>query len=482
MGKSTGFLEYMRNVNPSVAPERRIRDFCEFHPPLDGAARQQQGARCMNCGVPFCQSAMKLAGMVSGCPLHNLIPEWNDEIYHGNWKHALDRLRKTNNFPEFTGRVCPALCEAACTCGLYDDPVTVRENELAIVEAGYEAGLMTPRPPAVRTGKKVAVVGSGPAGLACADQLNQRGHSVTVFERDDRAGGLLMYGIPNMKLDKSVVGRRVALMEEEGVTFVTGFDAGTKRAAAKLTGEFDAVVLCTGAKQPRDLDVAGRSAEGVYFAVDFLSSTTKALLDGNGALPGDGYISAAGKRVVIVGGGDTGNDCVGTCIRHGCRSVVQLEMMAKLPDSRQADNPWPQWPKVCKTDYGQEEAIAVFGGDPRIYETTVKEILAGDDGRVSGVRTVSLADGSEQVLEAELVLIAAGFLGTERKLARAFGVEQDARSNVEAEEGCYRTSREKVFAAGDARRGQSLVVWAIHEGREAAKAVDQYLMGYSNMI
>ncbi len=482
MGKATGFLEYMRKVNPSAAPERRIRDFCEFHPPLDEAARQRQGARCMNCGVPFCQSAMKLAGMVSGCPLHNLIPEWNDEIYHGNWEHALDRLRKTNNFPEFTGRVCPALCEAACTCGLYDDPVTVRENELAIVEAGYEAGLMTPRLPAVRSGKKVAVVGSGPAGLACADQLNQRGHSVTVFERDDRAGGLLMYGIPNMKLDKSVVARRVALMEEEGISFVTGFDAGTKRAAAKLTGEFDAVVLCTGAKQPRDLDVPGRSAEGVYFAVDFLTSTTKALLDGNGALPGDGYISAAGKRVVIVGGGDTGNDCVGTCIRHGCKSVVQLEMMPKLPDSRQADNAWPQWPKVCKTDYGQEEAIALFGGDPRIYETTVKEILAGDDDRVSAVRTVSLADGSEQVLEAELVLIAAGFLGTERKLARAFGVEQDARSNVAAEEGCYRTSQEKVFAAGDARRGQSLVVWAIHEGREAAKAVDQYLMGYSNMI
>lgn len=482
MGKATGFLEYERRGNPSAAPEDRIAHFDEFHPMLDVDARQQQGARCMNCGVPFCQSAVKLAGMVSGCPLHNLIPEWNDEVYHGNWEHALDRLRKTNNFPEFTGRVCPALCEAACTCGLYDDPVTVRENELAIVEAGYEAGLMTPRPPAVRSGKKVAVVGSGPAGLACADQLNHRGHTVTVFEREDRVGGLLMYGIPNMKLEKSVVQRRADLMEAEGVEFVTGFDAGTKRSAAKLIEDFDAVVLCTGAKQPRDLDVPGRAAEGVYFAVDFLKSTTKALLDGNGVLPADGYISAVGKNVVIVGGGDTGNDCVGTCIRHGCKSVVQLEMMPKLPDSRGTDNPWPQWPKVCKTDYGQEEAIAVFGRDPRCYETTIKEILTGDDGRVAAVRTVSLADGSEQVMDADLILIAAGFLGTEKKLAKAFDVEQDGRSNVAAEEGCYRTSREKVFAAGDARRGQSLVVWAIHEGREAAKAVDQYLMGYSNMI
>lgn len=482
MGKATGFLEYMRKGNPSAAPAERAAHFDEFHPMLDVDARRQQGARCMNCGVPFCQSAVKLAGMVSGCPLHNLIPEWNDEVYHGNWEHALDRLRKTNNFPEFTGRVCPALCEAACTCGLYDEPVTVRENELAIVEAGYEAGLMTPRPPAVRSGRQVAVVGSGPAGLACADQLNHRGHSVTVFERDDRVGGLLMYGIPNMKLEKSVVQRRVELMEAEGVSFVTGFDASAKRSASKLIQDFDAVVLCTGAKQPRDLDVPGRASEGVHFAVDFLSSTTRALLAGGGKLPADGYISAAGKNVVIVGGGDTGNDCVGTCIRHGCKSVVQLEMMPKLPDSRSLDNPWPQWPKVCKTDYGQEEAIALFGADPRRYRTTIKEILAGDDGRVRAVRTVSLADGSEQVLDADLVLIAAGFLGTEKKLARAFDVKQDERSNVAAAEGSYATSREKVFAAGDARRGQSLVVWAIHEGREAAKAVDQYLMGYSNMI
>lgn len=478
MGKSTGFLEYDRRTNPSIAPAERIQGFDEFHPQMAEEERKAQGARCMNCGVPFCQSAMSLAGMVTGCPLYNLIPEWNDEVYHGNWQHALARLRKTNNFPEFTGRVCPALCEAACTCGLYDDPVTVRENELAIIEKGFSEGLMEPTVPKVRTDKRVAVVGSGPSGLACADQLNQRGHLVTVFERDDRVGGLLMYGIPNMKLDKSVVERRAALMGAEGVEFVTAFDVAAKGAAAKLLKDFDAVVLCTGAKNPRDLNVPGRKSEGIYFAVDFLKSTTKALLD-TGLSEGS-YISAKDKRVVIVGGGDTGNDCVGTCIRHGCKSVIQLEMMPKPPEVRTQDNQWPQWPKVCKIDYGQEEAIYKFGNDPRIYQTTIKEILADEKGWVKAVKTVNLADGKEDVLEADLILIAAGFLGTETKLAKAFGVKLNQRTNVETTD--YAATREKVFAAGDVRRGQSLVVWAIYEGREAAKKVDRYLMGYTNMI
>ncbi|MGN0659645.1 MAG: glutamate synthase subunit beta [Emergencia sp.] len=484
MGKATGFLEYERRTNPSRMPLERIRGFQEFHPLMEETERRVQGARCMNCGVPFCQSAMKLNGMVTGCPLHNLIPEWNDEVYHGNWQHALDRLMKTSSFPEFTGRVCPALCEAACTCGLGDEPVTVRENELAIIETGFARGLVRPQPPAVRTGKKVAVIGSGPCGLACADRLNRRGHEVTVFEREDRAGGLLMYGIPNMKLDKSVVRRRLDLMEAEGVIFRTSFDAALKRNASAILAEFDAVVLAAGAKKPRDMSVPGRKAKGIYFAVDFLKSTTKALLDrGNdGKLPESGYISAAGKNVVIIGGGDTGNDCVATCIRHGCRSVVQLEMMPKPPESRTADNPWPQWPRVLKTDYGQEEAIAVSGHDPRLFQTTVKEILSDDKGCVCAVRTVNLADQSEQLLDAELVLIAAGFLGAESSLARAFGVEQDERAGIRASEETYMTGRDRIFAAGDARRGQSLVVWAVREGREAARSVDQYLMGYTNMI
>nr|WP_300167803.1 glutamate synthase subunit beta [uncultured Flavonifractor sp.] len=485
MGKPTGFLEYQRKGNPSEAPLERIQHYNEFHPRLSRDDRRRQGARCMACGVPFCQSGAVLNGMVSGCPLHNLVPEWNDLIYTGNFTHALERLLKTNNFPEFTGRVCPALCEAACTCGLHGDPVTVRENELGIIEDAWERGLMAPCPPKARTGKKVAVVGSGPSGLACADQLNRRGHWVTVFEREDRPGGLLMYGIPNMKLEKTIVQRRLDRMAAEGVTFRTGVDVGHDLPPQALGEQFDAVVLCCGAAQPRDLAVPGRELEGVWFAVDFLKETTRSLLTHN--LAEGTYPSAKGKRVVIVGGGDTGNDCVGTCIRHGCASVVQLEMMPKAPDQRAENNPWPEWPRVCKTDYGHEEAIARFGYDPRIYETTVAELLGDEQGKLKAVKTVKLGSdhtplpGTEEVLDCELLLIAAGFLGPQDYVPEAFQLERTPRSCVKTAEGGYATNVPGVFAAGDMRRGQSLVVWAIQEGRGAARDVDQYLMGYTNL-
>ncbi len=494
MGKPTGFMEYKRETSKTIEPKERIRNFDEFHIPLSREKQQIQGARCMECGVPFCQSGMTLMGMTTGCPLHNLVPEWNDLVYTGNWEQAFLRLKKTNNFPEFTARVCPALCEAACTCGLHGDPVSVKENEYGIIENAYEKGYADPRPPKVRTGKKVAVVGSGPSGLAAADQLNKRGHSVTVFEREDRIGGLLMYGIPNMKLDKHIVDRKVAVMKAEGVEFVTGVNVGKDVKAAKLLKEYDRVVLACGSSNPRDIKAPGREANGIYFAVDFLKSTTKSLL--NSGLKDKDYISAKGKHVVIIGGGDTGNDCVGTCIRHGALSVTQLEMMPKQPDKRTPENPWPEWPKVCKTDYGQEEAIALFGHDPRIYETTVKEFLKDKNGNLSGVKTVKLAwkkdeatgrmsmsevEGSEAVLDAELVLIAAGFLGSEKYVTDAFGVKVNERTNVATAAGAYQTSVENVFAAGDMHRGQSLVVWAIREGREVARDVDESLMGYTNL-
>ncbi len=493
MGKPTGFLEDARRNQAAEDPRERVRHFREFHTELPAEERARQGGRCMACGVPFCQSAMKLGGMVSGCPLHNLIPEWNDEVYRGNMEHALSRLTKTSSFPEFTSRVCPALCEAACTCGLYGDPVSVRENEYSIIEYGFAHGLMQPRKKPVVTDKKIAVIGSGPAGLAVADRLNLRGHNVTVYERDDRPGGLLMYGIPNMKLEKEIVDRRVELMRAEGVRFELNCDVGRTVSAAELLAAYDAVVLCCGAKQPRDLKIPGREGAGVYFAVDFLAATTRALVDGH---PVGDYPSAKGKRVVIVGGGDTGNDCVGTCIRHGCESVVQIEMMPRLPDARAENNPWPQWPRVCKTDYGQQEAIACFGADPRVYETTVKELLRDASGALTGVKTVQVAfsrdetgrsvmrevAGTEQELPADLLLIAAGFLGPEPYVAQAFGVPTDGRSNLQTGEGKYATGVPKLFAAGDARRGQSLVVWAIAEGRAAAKEVDEYLMGYTNLV
>ncbi len=492
MGKPTGFLDYDREVSKDIDPKERIKNFNEFHVYLSKEKQQIQGARCMACGVPFCQSGMVLMGMVSGCPLHNLVPEWNDLVYRGNWEQAYERLVKTNNFPEFTSRVCPALCEKACTCGLHDEPVSVRENEHGVIENAYAMGYAKAKPPKARTGKKVAVIGSGPSGLAVADQLNKRGHLVTIYERDDRPGGLLMYGIPNMKLEKQIVERKVNIMKEEGITFLTGIDVGRDEKAAQLLKEYDAVVLACGAKNPRDINAPGRDAKGIYFAVDFLSQTTKSLLDSD--LKNKKYISAKGKHVVIIGGGDTGNDCVGTSIRHGAKSVTQLEMMPKAPDERAENNPWPEWPKVCKTDYGQEEAITMYGHDPRIYTTTVKEFLKDKNGNLKGIITVKLeskkdektgrfmmvpVEGTEKKMDADLVLIAAGFLGTESYIADDFGVKLNARTNVATEEGSYKTNVKKVFTAGDMHRGQSLVVWAIREGREAAKQVDEALMGYS---
>ncbi len=494
MGKPTGFLEYNRETGKNADPKDRIKDYNEFHLHLSEKEQRCQGARCMDCGVPFCQSGVILKGMVSGCPLNNLIPEWNELVYTGTWHQAYNRLKKTNSFPEFTARVCPAPCEAACTCGLNGDPVAIKENEYAIVERAYESGLAAPRPPKLRTGKKVAVIGSGPAGLAAADQLNKRGHSVTVLEREDRIGGLLMYGIPNMKLEKYIIDRKVAIMGEEGVSFVTGADAGKNRKAKELLKEFDRVILACGASNPRDLKVPGRDGEGIYYAVDFLKATTKSLLNSN--MQDKSYISAKGKHVLVIGGGDTGNDCVGTAIRHGCASVTQLEIMPQLPKDRTPDNSWPEWPKVLKTDYGQEESIAVFGKDPRVYQTTVKEFIKDKAGKVSkavlmslepkkdektGRMTMEPVAGSEKEVPADLVLIAAGFLGAQSYAAEAFGVKLDGRTNVETINGKYKTNVDKVFAAGDMRRGQSLVVWAIREGREAAKEVDASLMGYSNL-
>lgn len=494
MGKPTGFMEYERQVSVAEEPKERIKHFNEFHTHLPKEKQQLQGARCMECGVPFCQAGMDLCGMTSGCPLHNLVPEWNDLVYTGNWQQAYNRLKKTNNFPEFTSRVCPALCENACTCGLYGDPVATKENEYAIIENAYEKGYALPHPPKVRTGKKVAVIGSGPSGLAVADQLNKRGHLVTVFERHDRIGGLLMYGIPNMKLEKRIIDRKIDVMKAEGITFVTNTDIGKDIKPAKLLADFDRVVLCCGSSNPRDITAPGRDAEGIYFAVDFLSRNTKSLLDSD--FKDGNYVSAKGKNVIIIGGGDTGNDCVGTCMRHGCKSVAQIEMMPKAPDKRAANNPWPEWPKICKTDYGQEEAIAVFGHDPRIYESTVKEFIKDKNGKLKAVKIVKLAwekdpqtgrmnskevAGSEKIMDCELVLIAAGFLGAQKYVTDAFKVELTPRTNVKTEQDSFKTNVKNVFAAGDMHTGQSLVVKAIRQGRECAREVDESLMGYSNL-
>ena len=491
MGKPTGFMEYKREVSVAEDPKKRIQHFNEFHEHLPKEKQRLQGARCMECGVPFCQSGMMICGMASGCPLHNLVPEWNDLVYTGNWQQAYNRLKKTNNFPEFTSRVCPALCEAACTCGLNGDPVSTKENEYAIIENAYSEGYAAAKPPVVRTGKKVAVIGSGPSGLAAADLLNQRGHQVTVFERSDRVGGLLMYGIPNMKLDKAVIERRIRIMQAEGVEFRTSMDVGGAVDAESILNSYDAVVLCCGAKKARDLNVPGRDANGVHFAVDYLTSVTKSLLDSKFA---DGRaIDAKGKNVLVIGGGDTGNDCQGTALRQGCTDLVALEMMPQPPKERAASNPWPEWPRVLKVDYGQTECMAKFGKDPRVYQTTVKEFLKDDAGNLTAAvisylkperdpetgRTNMVPTGEEFTYNCELAFIAAGFVGCESYVADAFGVSLTGRGCVDTDH--FRTNVDKVFACGDMRRGQSLVVWGLREGRDCAAEVDRYLMGYTNL-
>src|SRR5258706_1491051 len=504
MAKPTGFMEFDRELPPDRAPQERVKDWQEFHLHYpENQKLQVQAARCMDCGIPFCHTGTLMSGMATGCPVNNLIPEWNDLVYRGLWKQALERLLKTNNFPEFTGRVCPAPCEGSCTLGLNSPAVTIKTIECAIIDRGFEEGWIVPEPPATRTGKKIAVVGSGPAGLACAAQLNRVGHSVTVFERANRIGGLLAYGIPNMKLDKQTVQRRVDLLAAEGVTFVTDTEVGKDYSAAQLQKDFDAIVLCGGATKPRDFSIEGRELQGGHFAMQFLHANTRRLLDGDAPAlvpweerAGQGkFISAEGKDVMVIGGGDTGTDCVGTAMRHACRSLVQLEILDRPPDTRQADNPWPDWPKIYRLDYGQEEYLARQGHDPRTCTVTAKRFVGDENGQVKEVHTVKVEwvmgdngrlspreiPGSEEVYPAQLVLLAMGFLGPEETILAELNVERDERSNAKAEYGKFATSLPGVFAAGDMRRGQSLVVWAINEGRAAARECDRYLMGSTDL-
>jgi glutamate synthase (NADPH/NADH) small chain len=533
MGKPTGFMEFARETPSERSLHERVNDWNEFHIHLTDTKLREQGGRCMDCGIPFCHTGKLINGMASGCPVNNLIPEWNDLVYRGLWREALDRLHKTNNFPEFTGRVCPAPCEGSCTLGIIDPPVTIKTIEAAIIDKGFEEGWVIPHPPEQRTGKKVAVVGSGPSGLACAAQLNSAGHSVTVYERADRIGGLLMYGIPNMKLDKDIVQRRVDLLAAEGVTFVTNCEIGKSISAQQLRDEFDAIVLCCGATKPRDLTVEGRELKGIHFAMEFLHDNTKNLLDSelqvekvyalnghvqnglvqNALMPkghsenghsGKGHyqnghvspqLSAAGKDVIVIGGGDTGTDCVGTSLRHGCNTISQFEILPQPPMSRAADNPWPEWPKVYKLDYGQAEAEARFGHEPRTYLISTKRFVGDANGHVKELHTVDIewakddngrffpreVPDSERVWPAQFVLLALGFLGPEESIVEQLGLEKDPRSNVKAEYDHFHTSVEGIFAAGDMRRGQSLVVWAINEGRGAARECDRWLMGETQL-
>ncbi len=490
MGKPTGFLEFNRKTNPSRPMRERLKDWDEVYTLRDDQMSIIQGARCMDCGVPFCHQSAIIEGGATGCPINNLIPEWNDLIYRGRWKEALDRLHHTNNFPEFTGRVCPAPCEAGCVLGITDPPVSIHDNEQTIIDRGFANGWVVPEPPAVRTDKKVAVIGSGPAGLACAAQLNRAGHLVTVYERDDRIGGLLMYGIPNMKLDKSVVQRRIDLLAAEGIEFRPGVDVGEDLAPEELRLQFDAIVLACGATKPRDLPVEGRDLKNIHFAMDFLRANTKSLLDSR--LGDKKFISAEGKRVVVLGGGDTGTDCVATALRHRAAYVSQFEILPQPGTERDNENnPWPQWPKTLKVDYGQKEAIYTQGKDPREYLIMTKKFEGDADGNVKALHIVTVSwekdeqglffprefPNSERVVEADLVLLAMGFLGPEDYLAEQFGLDRDPRSNIKADYGSYTTNIDGVFTAGDARRGQSLVVWAINEGRGCAREVDTYLMG-----
>ena len=493
MGKPTGFIEYLRELPVDRTAVERVRDWNEFHHHMEDRRLRNQAARCMDCGVPFCHTGTLISGMASGCPINNLIPEWNDLVYRGLWREALERLHKTNNFPEFTGRVCPAPCEGSCVLGINAPPVTIKTIENAIVDQGWEQGWIIPTPPSSRSGKKVAVIGSGPAGLSAAAQLNRAGHAVTVLERDDRPGGLLMYGIPNMKLDKqAVVMRRIELMEKEGVKLLCNAQVGENVEALLLLKDFDALVICTGATSARDLPVTGRNLKGVHFAMEYLTASTKALLNGG---PDHTPIHARGRHVIVIGGGDTGTDCVGTAMRQECKSLTQIEILPQPPLDRAADNPWPEWPKVYKLDYGQEEAAARFGQDPRVYVTTVKKLNGDAAGNVRSLTTVEISwqqdsggrfipeevAGSDKEIPAELVLLAMGFLGPEQPLLKELGIQTDPRSNIVAEHGKFATNVKGVFTAGDCRRGQSLVVWAINEGRGAARECDRYLMGTTDL-
>ncbi|MGB0415970.1 MAG: glutamate synthase subunit beta [Coraliomargarita sp.] len=494
MGKATGFKEFERAPIADRDPIERLKDWEETHVDPDFEKVQTQGARCMDCGTPYCHTGMTLANMASGCPINNLIPEFNDLVYQGKWQDAYHRLSKTNNFPEFTGRVCPAPCEGSCVLGVIEPPVTIKNIEQSIIDRAWDEGWVTATAPEELTGKKVAVVGSGPAGLAAADQLNQAGHLVTVYERADRIGGLLMYGIPNMKLQKEIVNRRVDLMREEGITFVTNTEIGKDLSSKDLLNDFDAVILCCGATKPRDLPIEGREFGNIRYAMEFLTPNTKELWDVREGKSKEFSELAKGKNVVIIGGGDTGTDCVGTSLRHGCKSVTQLEIMPKPPEERAANNPWPQWPKTYKVDYGQEEAAAVQGDDPRQYLVSSSKFEGDENGNVKAVHVHDIewasengrfipkkVDGTERVLEAELVLLAMGFLGPESTIVDELGLDTDARSNVQAEYGKFRTSVDKVFAAGDMRRGQSLIVWAINEGRAVARECDKFLMGATKL-
>ena len=480
MGKATGFIEYAREEEKKRHPLSRLNNWKEYTDPFSTDTLARQGARCMDCGTPFCHMGIELQGLTSGCPIHNLIPEWNDLVYRGRWKEAFERLVKTNNFPEFTGRVCPAPCEGSCTVAISDPAVAIKGIERAIIDKAFEEGWVQPRIPKKRTGKKVAVIGSGPAGLACADELNQAGHFVTVYERADRIGGLLMYGIPNMKLGKAVVERRVRLLEKEGITFVTNIEVGKDLAMDELRKQYDAVVLCIGAQKQRDLMMEGRELDGVHFAMDYLTMTTKWLLTDE---KDEAFIDAKHKHVIVIGGGDTGADCVATALRQQCKSVVQFGKHPALPKERTNDNPWPQYPLVFTVDYAYEEAEAKFGNDPRQYCIQTKKIVGDERGRVKELHTIQMEKiiddqgravfkeipGTEKIWPCDLVLIAIGFERPEPQLLQQFGIETVSKA--------YKTNVEGVFVAGDARRGQSLVVWAIHEGREAAKEMNHFLMG-----